>query len=217
MVRSSRCSAAQSGANVLACKCQHLICVRVFAIFIFADDYLLQHQPHRSNPPPRQTAAQRRDPVFIPISKRRWSLWRKDPPARGKPYQRPNPRPAERTEKTRNGQQPDSDGAVIVDLDAQAHDLHTVLRCPVRRHSEPRPSSPETLHQRHPQPLPDLRYRPRRHREELCAGALAAQALEAGQIDRIILTRPAVEAGEQLGFLPVISTRSSRPTSDAFP
>ena len=35
-----------------------------------------------------------------------------------------------------------------------------------------------------------------------CAGALAAQALESGQAERIILTRPAVEAGEQLGFLP---------------
>lgn len=35
-----------------------------------------------------------------------------------------------------------------------------------------------------------------------CAAALAAEALEAGRIERIILTRPAVEAGEQLGFLP---------------
>lgn len=35
-----------------------------------------------------------------------------------------------------------------------------------------------------------------------CAGALAAEALEDGRIERIILTRPAVEAGEQLGFLP---------------
>lgn len=35
-----------------------------------------------------------------------------------------------------------------------------------------------------------------------CAGALAAAALESGRIERIILTRPAVEAGEQLGFLP---------------
>ena len=35
-----------------------------------------------------------------------------------------------------------------------------------------------------------------------CAGALAAEALEAGEVERIILTRPAVEAGEQLGFLP---------------
>lgn len=35
-----------------------------------------------------------------------------------------------------------------------------------------------------------------------CAGALAAEALESGRIERIILTRPAVEAGEHLGFLP---------------
>lgn len=35
-----------------------------------------------------------------------------------------------------------------------------------------------------------------------CAGAIAAQYLESGKIDRIILTRPAVEAGEKLGFLP---------------
>lgn len=35
-----------------------------------------------------------------------------------------------------------------------------------------------------------------------CAGALAAEALESGRVERIILTRPAVEAGEQLGFLP---------------
>lgn len=35
-----------------------------------------------------------------------------------------------------------------------------------------------------------------------CAGALAAEALESGKIERIILTRPAVETGEKLGFLP---------------
>jgi len=35
-----------------------------------------------------------------------------------------------------------------------------------------------------------------------CAVALAAEYLEAGKIDRIILARPAVEAGEQLGYLP---------------
>lgn len=35
-----------------------------------------------------------------------------------------------------------------------------------------------------------------------CAGALAAEALESGTIEQIILTRPAVEAGEHLGFLP---------------
>ena len=31
---------------------------------------------------------------------------------------------------------------------------------------------------------------------------MAVQALQAKQVDRIILTRPAVEAGERLGFLP---------------
>jgi phosphate starvation-inducible PhoH-like protein len=34
------------------------------------------------------------------------------------------------------------------------------------------------------------------------AVALAVQALQAKDVDRIILTRPAVEAGERLGFLP---------------
>ena len=35
-----------------------------------------------------------------------------------------------------------------------------------------------------------------------CATAMAAEALANGRIERIILTRPAVEAGEQLGHLP---------------
>lgn len=35
-----------------------------------------------------------------------------------------------------------------------------------------------------------------------CAAAVAADGLLAGTVERIILTRPAVEAGEQLGFLP---------------
>ncbi|MDH3754609.1 MAG: PhoH family protein [Acidimicrobiia bacterium] len=34
------------------------------------------------------------------------------------------------------------------------------------------------------------------------AVAMAAQALQAKEVDRILLTRPAVEAGERLGFLP---------------
>lgn len=35
-----------------------------------------------------------------------------------------------------------------------------------------------------------------------CAAAVAFEELTAGRIERIILTRPAVEAGENLGFLP---------------
>lgn len=49
-----------------------------------------------------------------------------------------------------------------------------------------------------------------------CAGALAAQALESGHIDRIILTRPAVEAGEQLGFLPGDLNEKFSPYIDPF-
>jgi phosphate starvation-inducible PhoH-like protein len=36
------------------------------------------------------------------------------------------------------------------------------------------------------------------------AVALAVRALKNKQVKKIILTRPAVEAGESLGFLPVI-------------
>lgn len=35
-----------------------------------------------------------------------------------------------------------------------------------------------------------------------CATAMAAEALKSGRIERIVITRPAVEAGEQLGYLP---------------
>ena len=35
-----------------------------------------------------------------------------------------------------------------------------------------------------------------------CTAAMAAQALVSGDIDRIIFTRPAVEAGNSMGFLP---------------
>ena len=43
------------------------------------------------------------------------------------------------------------------------------------------------------------------------AMAKAVQALQAKQVNRIILTRPAVEAGERLGFLPGTLVREDRP------
>ena len=43
------------------------------------------------------------------------------------------------------------------------------------------------------------------------AMAKAVQALQAKQVNRIILTRPAVEAGERLGFLPGTLLREDRP------
>ena len=44
-----------------------------------------------------------------------------------------------------------------------------------------------------------------------CAAAMAAQALISGDIDRIIFTRPAVEAGNSMGFqsMPVDSNGAS--------
>ena len=47
-----------------------------------------------------------------------------------------------------------------------------------------------------------LRNRSGRHGKTYLAVAMAVAALKKEQVDRIILTRPAVEAGEALGFLP---------------
>jgi phosphate starvation-inducible PhoH-like protein len=50
------------------------------------------------------------------------------------------------------------------------------------------------------------------------AVAMAASALRNKEVAKIILTRPAVEAGEKLGFLPVTCSRKStllRPLYDA--
>ena len=47
-----------------------------------------------------------------------------------------------------------------------------------------------------------VRDRPAGTGKSYLAVALAVQALQAKEINRIILTRPAVEAGERLGFLP---------------
>ena len=47
------------------------------------------------------------------------------------------------------------------------------------------------------------------------AVAMAVQALQAKEVDRIILTRPAVEAGERLGFLPGRPDGQGRPVPAA--
>lgn len=49
-----------------------------------------------------------------------------------------------------------------------------------------------------------------------CAGALAAEELEARRIERIIISRPAVEAGESMGFLPGDLHEKFDPYFDAF-
>ena len=44
--------------------------------------------------------------------------------------------------------------------------------------------------------------RPRRHRQVVARRGDGVQALQRKEVERIVLTRPAVEAGERLGFLP---------------
>ena len=43
---------------------------------------------------------------------------------------------------------------------------------------------------------------PRRYRQNVSGGGGGSAGLPGKQVNRIILTRPAVEAGERLGFLP---------------
>ncbi|MDH5484601.1 MAG: PhoH family protein [Gammaproteobacteria bacterium] len=49
-----------------------------------------------------------------------------------------------------------------------------------------------------------------------CAGAIAAEELEARRIEKIIISRPAVEAGENMGFLPGDLQEKFDPYFDAF-
>jgi len=49
-----------------------------------------------------------------------------------------------------------------------------------------------------------------------CAGALAAEELQSRRIDKIIISRPAVEAGENMGFLPGDLQEKFDPYFDAF-
>lgn len=49
-----------------------------------------------------------------------------------------------------------------------------------------------------------------------CAGALAAEELENRRIERIVISRPAVEAGENMGFLPGDLHEKFDPYFDAF-
>ncbi len=48
----------------------------------------------------------------------------------------------------------------------------------------------------------DLRARPGGHRQDLCRGRAGGGAAHHRSVQRLILSRPAVEAGEKLGFLP---------------
>jgi phosphate starvation-inducible protein PhoH and related proteins len=100
---------------------------------------------------------------------------------------------------------PDTVGAVVAALD-QAEDIRSVFDDVVWRHRGKK-IAPKTLGQkRYVDAIRDhtvtFGIGPAGTGKTYLAMALAVSALSEKQVGRIILTRPAVEAGERLGFLP---------------
>ena len=100
---------------------------------------------------------------------------------------------------------PDTVGAVLAALD-QAEDVRDVFEDVVWRHRGKK-IAPKTVNQK--RYVDAIRARtvtfavgPAGTGKTYLAMALAVSALSEGAVGRIILTRPAVEAGERLGFLP---------------
>jgi phosphate starvation-inducible PhoH-like protein len=100
---------------------------------------------------------------------------------------------------------PDTVGAVLAALD-QAEDVRDVFEDVVWRHRGKK-IAPKTVNQK--RYVDAIRERtvtfavgPAGTGKTYLAMALAVSALSEGAVGRIILTRPAVEAGERLGFLP---------------
>jgi phosphate starvation-inducible protein PhoH and related proteins len=100
---------------------------------------------------------------------------------------------------------PDTIGAVVAALD-QAEDVRDVFEDVVWRHRGKK-IAPKTVNQK--RYVDAIRERtvtfavgPAGTGKTYLAMALAVAALSEGAVGRIILTRPAVEAGERLGFLP---------------
>ena len=100
---------------------------------------------------------------------------------------------------------PDTVGAVLAALD-QAEDVRDVFEDVVWRHRGKK-ITPKTVNQKHY--VDSIRsgtvtfaIGPAGTGKTYLAMALAVAALSEGGVGRVILTRPAVEAGERLGFLP---------------
>lgn len=105
---------------------------------------------------------------------------------------------SKRRSKSRN-----QDGAEIVELNARSHGVETAYapsqdRSPIK----PRTAAQKRYINAIRNNMLTFGIGPAGTGKSYCAGALAAEALESGKIERIIVTRPAVEAGESLGFLP---------------
>lgn len=79
---------------------------------------------------------------------------------------------------------------------------HEVLRAPRGRSVRPRSSGQKRYVDAIADHVVTFGIGPAGTGKSWLAVAMAVGALHAGQVDRIILTRPAVEAGERLGFLP---------------
>ena len=113
------------------------------------------------------------------------------------------PRREKESRKKQKQRQYDRDNHNVVDLSSHSSQLATAYA----PHRSKTPLAPQTEAQHHY--INAIRNHcltfgigPAGTGKSYCAGALAAEALESGRIERIILTRPAVEAGENLGFLP---------------
>jgi phosphate starvation-inducible PhoH-like protein len=109
----------------------------------------------------------------------------------------------EREIRNRPGKRRQTDEANIVELNAQFHYLNTAYS--PQRAQQPLKARTDSQQQY----INAIRHHcltfgigPAGTGKSYCAGALAAEAMESGRIERIMLTRPAVEAGESLGFLP---------------
>ena len=82
----------------------------------------------------------------------------------------------------------------------RAHDEH---RLQPRPHDPPQDAGPEALRRRDRRATPSSSASaPQAPARPTSRWPRPSQALQAKQVNRIILTRPAVEAGERLGFLP---------------
>ena len=113
----------------------------------------------------------------------------------------------ELVELVEGGQQigPDTVGAVLAALD-QAADIREVFEDVVWRHRGKKIAPKTVTQKRYVDSIRDRTVTfgigPAGTGKTYLAMALAVAALQDKQVGRIILTRPAVEAGERLGFLP---------------